>query len=181
MTKAGNTFDVIVVGAGPAGIFACYELVNKNPKLKIALIEMGNRIEKRKADEVMSGFGGAGTYSDGKLQFTPKLSHERAFDIISPVEYQVILDEIEQIFNNFGVEAITYPTNPDEVEKFEEQAQRNEIELIVRKAKHVGTDNLKLVITKFQKYLESKHVKIIDKTRVEDLIIKNNIYQSFTF
>ena len=60
-------YDVLVVGAGPAGMFACYELLKKRKKLKIALIDMGHRIEKRKPSEVMSGFGGAGTFSDGKL------------------------------------------------------------------------------------------------------------------
>ena len=70
------------VGAGPAGIFACYEIIKKNPQLKIALIDKGNRIEKRKSSEIMFGFGGAGAFSDGKLHFTPKLSHERTFDII---------------------------------------------------------------------------------------------------
>lgn len=170
-------YDLLIVGAGPAGMFACYELVNKNSKLKIGLIEMGNRVEKRAAKDVMSGFGGAGTYSDGKLHFTPKLSHERAFDIISPDEYQTILDEVEVIFNDFGVNAETFPKNPEVVEEFESLAQRYEIELIVRKAKHVGTDNLKKVIKKIQDYLEDKKVEIITNTKVEDLIIENGNYK----
>ena len=93
-----NNFDIIIVGAGPAGIFASYEIIKKNPKLKIALVDKGNRIEKRKSNEIMFGFGGAGAYSDGKLHFTPKLSHERTFDIIDPEDYGVILNEIDKIF-----------------------------------------------------------------------------------
>jgi uncharacterized protein len=171
-------YDLLIVGAGPAGMFACYEIVNKNPKLKIGLIDMGNRVEKRTPKEVMSGFGGAGTYSDGKLHFTPKLSHERAFDIISPEEYQTILNEIDDIFTKFGVKAETFPKNPEVVEEFEAQAQRHEIELIVRKAKHVGTDNLKKVITKIQKYLEDKNgVEIITNTKVDDLIMEKGVYK----
>src|SRR4030066_1275647 len=100
-----KTYDVVIVGAGPAGIFACFEILDKNPKDKIALIDMGPRLGKRKANEVMSGFGGAGTYSDGKLHYTPKLSHERALHLISESKYQKILDEIDHTFAAFGVKA----------------------------------------------------------------------------
>ena len=80
-------FDYIVVGAGPAGMFACYEILRKKKKSKILLIDMGKRIEKRKPSEVMMGIGGAGTYSDGKLTLTANLSHEKAFHLISKFEY----------------------------------------------------------------------------------------------
>jgi uncharacterized FAD-dependent dehydrogenase len=169
-----KTFDIIVVGAGPAGIFACWELIKKNPKLNIALIDKGNRIEKRKESEIMFGFGGAGAYSDGKLHFTPKLSHERTFHIIEPEDYGKILLEIDNIFMDFGVTADEYPKNPEEVNKLVEEAQIHDIELIVRRAKHVGTDKLKKVMQKFQDYLEKNGVTIFDKTEVIDLIVKNN-------
>jgi len=96
-------FDVVVVGAGPAGMFACLEMVKLNPGMKIALIDMGERVENRNGGDVMSGFGGAGTYSDGKLHFTPKLSHERALHLITVDGYQKILDYIDQKFSEFGV------------------------------------------------------------------------------
>jgi len=167
-------FDVVVVGAGPAGIFACYELINRNKNLKIALVDKGNRIEKRKTNEIMFGFGGAGTYSDGKLHFTPKLSHERTFHLINPEDYEKILLEIDKIFMDFGVTAEEYPKNVEEVNRLIEEAQIHDIELIVRRTKHVGTDNLKLVMQKFQNYLEKNRVTFFDKTEVTDLIVENN-------
>lgn len=170
-----NIFDVIIVGAGPAGIFACYEIIKKNPQLKIALIDKGNRIEKRKSSEIMFGFGGAGAYSDGKLHFTPKLSHERTFDIIDPDDYGRILEEINQIFMDFGVTAKEYPGDNQEVNKLIEEAQIHDVELIVRRAKHVGTDKLKQVMFEFQNFLEKNGVVFFDQTEVVDLIIKNNI------
>ena len=173
MTKK-KLFDVIVVGAGPAGIFACYELIKKNKDLKIALVDKGNRIEKRKPNEIMFGFGGAGSYSDGKLHFTPKLSHERTFHLINPVDYGKILLEIDNIFMDFGVDALSYPKNIEEVNKLIEEAQIQDIELIVRRTKHVGTDNLKLVMQKFQNYLEKNKVTFFDNTEVIDLIVENN-------
>jgi len=170
-----NIFDIIIVGAGPAGIFASYEIIKKNPQLKIALFDKGNRIEKRKSNEIMFGFGGAGAYSDGKLHFTPKLSHERTFDIIDPEDYGKILEEINKIFMDFGVTAEEYPKNKEEVNKLIEEAQMHDVELIVRRAKHVGTDKLKQVMRKFQEFLEKNGVTFFDQTEIIDLIIKDNI------
>jgi len=170
-------FDIIVVGAGPAGIFACYEIIKKNPKLKIALIDKGNRIEKRKSNEIMFGFGGAGAYSDGKLHFTPKLSHERTFDIIDPQDYAKILEEIDKIFMDFGVDTPEFPKNKEEVSKLVEEAQIHDIELVVRRAKHVGTDKLKKVMQTFQNYLEEKGVTFFAQTEVTDLIVQDNQLQ----
>ena len=145
----GNHFDVAIVGAGPAGIFACFEILDQNPQLKIALIDMGPRLGKRKAHEVMSGFGGAGAYSDGKLHYTPKLSHERALHLVTEREYVDILHSIEARFKKYGVDSDYYPRNAEEVEEMVEEAEKHDIELIVRRAQHVGTDLLRVVIKRF--------------------------------
>lgn len=165
-------YDVIVVGAGPAGIFACFEILEKKPKTKIALIEMGWRLEKRKASQVMSGFGGAGTYSDGKLHYTPKLSHERAFHLVSEKRYIKILDQVEETFKVFGVNSEYYPKNLQEVKEMVEEAEKHNIELIVRRTQHVGTDKLRKVIKKFQDHLIDNKVDLIDKTKIKDIVVK---------
>lgn len=167
-------YDVIMVGAGPAGMFSCLELIKKNPQLRIALVDMGARIENRPETEVMSGFGGAGTYSDGKLHFTPKLSHERTFHLIKPNDYQDILNEIDETFMYFGVTAEEFPKNKEEVAQLIEEAQRQDIELIVRRTKHVGTDNLKIVMKKFQDHLETHGVSLLERTEVTDFIVEDN-------
>ena len=78
-------YDIIIVGAGPGGIFASYELVKKNPEIKVAVFETGHSLEKRvcpidgdkikscincKSCSIMNGFGGAGAFSDGKYNIT---------------------------------------------------------------------------------------------------------------
>lgn len=166
-------YDVVIVGAGPAGIFACLELLNFKKKLKITLIDMGPRMEKRKPSEVMSGFGGAGTYSDGKLHYTPRLSHERTFHLISESNYQKILDQIDKTFTDFGVNADYYPKNEKEVEEMVDEAERHNIELVVRRAQHVGTDKLREVIKKFQEFILDKEINFLDGTRVDDILVKN--------
>ena len=79
-----NTFDVIIIGAGPSGIFCAYELIRKKPELKVLMIEKGRPIEKRvcpkrttrvcvgcKPCSITTGFAGAGAFSDGKLSLSP--------------------------------------------------------------------------------------------------------------
>ena len=168
-----KSFDIIIVGAGPAGIFACLELIKMKFTGKIALIDMGNRLEKRGPAEVMSGFGGAGTYSDGKLHYTPKLSHERTFHLIDPQDYQVILNEIEKTFADHGVDSPMYPGDDKEVHELISMSEKKNIELIVRRAQHVGTDKLKQVIAKMQQELEAAGVTLICNEKIAD-IIENN-------
>jgi uncharacterized FAD-dependent dehydrogenase len=167
-----KNYDVLIVGAGPAGIFACFEILEKAPKVNIALIDMGPRLGKRKANEVMSGFGGAGSYSDGKLHYTPKLSHERALHLISEEEYANILRSIESRFKAYGVDSDYYPKNAEEVKEMVEEAEKHDIELIVRRAQHVGTDSLRVVIKKFQDYFLEKGVELLDRTKVGDVLVR---------
>lgn len=166
-------FDVVVVGAGPAGMFACLELTKLKPDLKIALIDMGKRVADRGEEEVMSGFGGAGTYSDGKLHFSPVLSHERVLHLITVPDYQELLNEIDEKFMSYGLEAVEYPRNKEEVAMLVEEAEKKGIELVVRRAKHAGTDNLKLIIQKIQDDLEEAGVTLVMETKIEDLVIED--------
>lgn len=167
-------YDVIIVGAGPAGLFACYELLQTHKSLKIALIDMGKRIEDRKPSEVMSGIGGAGTFSDGKLHMTATLSHEKAFHIIAKEDYQKILDYVDEIFTKFGVDSEYYPKQTKELEDLIREATINDVDLEIRKARHVGTDKLCKVIKKFQDYLQDNGIEIIDNTEIKDIIVKSN-------
>jgi uncharacterized FAD-dependent dehydrogenase len=109
-----NNFDVIVVGAGPAGIFACYELIQKNKNLKIALVDKGNRIENRKPNEIMFGFGGAGAYSDGKLHFTPNFLMKEPLILLILRTMPKFLTKSTK-FYGFGVDAPEFPSNKEEV------------------------------------------------------------------
>lgn len=168
-----SKYDVVIVGAGPAGLFACYELLKNNKSMKIALVDMGKKVEKRKSTEVMSGIGGAGTFSDGKLHYTADLSHEKAFHVISKYRYQKILDYVDEIFTKFGVNSEYFPKLTPEYDELIREAVLNDIELIVRKAQHVGTDKLKIVIQNFEEYLEKAGVDILEKTEVTDITIRS--------
>ena len=165
---------VIIIGAGPAGIFACRELI-KNPNLEVVLIEQGNLIENRTPNEIMNGFGGAGTFSDGKLHFTPVLSHEKLLHLYNLDEYQQLLDYVEQLFLDAGVEPDYYPKDLDKTNALVETAEKNNIKLFIRKALHVGSDKLPAIMKTFQDELTTGGVKIMDQAKVEELIIKDGI------
>lgn len=166
-------YEYVIVGAGPAGLFACYELLRKR-KRGILLIDSGKRIEERRPSDIMEGIGGAGTYSDGKLTLTANLSHEKAFHLISRSEYQKILDNVDTIFTKFGVDSQYYPKQTEELKELIAEAETNDVELVIRKARHVGTDKLKEFVHNFQEYILSKGVEIRDSTTVEDIIVRKN-------
>lgn len=165
-------YDVIIVGAGPAGLFACYELIEQKKGLKIALVEMGKRMGKRRSKEVMSGFGGAGTFSDGKLHYTAVLSHEKAFHLTTKKKFQKDLNYVDEIFTKFGVDSEYYPKEDEAVEQLIMESKIHDVDLIVRKTRHVGSDKLKKVMKSYQEYLLENNVELLDNTEVTDLIVE---------
>ncbi len=169
----GILYDLIIVGGGPAGLFAAYEL-SKYSNKRILLVEKGKSIEKRERKEAMCGIGGAGTFSDGKLHFTPVLSHEKILGLYNIEEYQKYLDYVDAIFTDFGVDADYYPKNKKKVQEFVDRCKRNSVHLFVRKTRHVGSDKLPLIIKNFEKYLIEKGVEIKSETTVTEIIIEGN-------
>ena len=122
-------YDVVIVGAGPAGLFSAYELITKNKKLKIAILDRGSDAKKRvcpmnrdkteckncKPCNILSGFGGAGTFSDGKLNYVAKLGKSDLYKYMSIDEAEKLLVDTENIFNYFGMDSDVYPTNMEEL------------------------------------------------------------------
>jgi uncharacterized protein len=165
-------YDIIIIGAGPAGLFSALELSKQKKELKVLLIDKGNLVENRKKTEVMNGFGGAGTFSDGKLHFTPVLSHEKLLHLYTINEYQEYLDYVEKIFLDYGVNPEYYPKDMKKARELVDNAERNNIKLFIRKTLHVGTDKLPRIIKKMQDDV-SKNIELLPNTEIKDLIIEN--------
>ncbi len=179
-------YDVAIVGAGPAGLFCAYELIEKNSKLKIALIDKGRRAETRMCPmkvnggkclncnpcQIMSGYGGAGTFSDGKLNFIPKLGKSDLFKYMSQSEAYKIIDDTEEIFTKFKMDSEIYPSNMDEAEQIKKEVAKNGARLLLIKQKHLGSDKLPGYIKDFTDYLENKGVDIYQNSDVLDIISK---------
>ena len=176
-------YDVIIVGAGPAGLFSAYELISKNKDLKILLIDQGKRAETRecpmnkygskclncKPCGILSGYGGAGTFSDGKLNYVPKLGKSDLYKYMSSDEAEKLLDDTEEIFNKFGMDSDVYPTNMEEAKRLQKQIAKMGAKLLIIKQKHLGSDKLPTYIKDFTDYLEKSGVKIVSSTEVVDI------------
>ena len=168
-------YDVIIIGAGPAGLFASYELITQNPKLKIILLDEGRFVIKRtcpmqktkicancKPCQILSGYGGAGTFSDGKLNFIPKLGKSDLFKYMNEEEANNLIAECEKIFTKFHMDSEVYPTNYDEALKIKSKVALTGARLLLIRQKHLGSDKLPEYISLFTKYLQEQGVETLE-------------------
>ena len=184
-------YDVVIIGAGPGGLFAAYELKTKNEKIKVALVDKGGLASKRvcpmaktgcackncKPCGILSGFGGAGTFSDGKLNFIPKLGKSDMFKYMSKTDAYKLIDDTEEIFNKFGMDAEVYPTNMDEALAIKKDIAKLGAELLVIKQKHLGSDNLPKYIEDMTNYLINLGVDVYPNCDVLDIEKDKNSYK----
>lgn len=176
-------YDVVIIGAGPAGLFCAYELIEKNNKLKVAILDKGKLAENRvcpmnkngipcqncKPCNILSGYGGAGTFSDGKLNFIPKLGKSDLFRYMSEEEAYEIVDETEEIFNKFNMDAEVFPSNMDEAKEIQKKVAKLGQRLLIIKQKHLGSDYLPKYIEDISNYLKNANVELFDNTDVIDI------------
>ncbi len=161
-------YDVIIVGAGPGGIFSAYELMKKNPDLKIAVFETGNPLEKRhcpidgekvkscikcKTCAIMSGFGGAGAFSDGKYNITNDFGGT-LYEYIGKKEAIDLMKYVDEInVQHGGAETRMFSTAGT---KFKKLCMQNKLNLLDASVRHLGTDINYIVLENI--YAELKDV-----------------------
>ncbi len=129
-----NTFDVVIVGAGPAGIFAALEL-SKTPGLRIAILDKGRDIDQRRCPiregspvclhckpcAILNGWGGAGAFSDGKLTLSPAVGGHLA-EILGEGQASALIREADEVYCTFGAPETVHGTYTDEIELLEKRA-----------------------------------------------------------
>jgi uncharacterized FAD-dependent dehydrogenase len=161
-------YDIIIIGAGPGGIFAAYELEKLNQNLKIAVFESGHALNKRtcpidgdkikscikcKTCSIMSGFGGAGAFSDGKYNITNDFGgslHEHIGKKLA-LELMQYVDELNMKFGGEGTKM--YSTAGS---KFKKTCMQNKLNLLEAKVRHLGTDINYVVLQNFYNNLKDK-------------------------
>ncbi len=179
-----KTYDVVIVGSGPAGMFAAYELCDK--KLSVLVIDLGDDIAKRKCPmwktnrcancspcNIMSGVGGAGTFSDGLLNLSPDIGGdltEFTKDRKSALE---LVEYVDKIFLKFGAPRKKYDPNVEGVSDLINRAASVGVKFVRIPQRHIGTDNAPKVIEKFADYLKGVGVKFLLKTKVDDFAIED--------
>lgn len=176
-------YDVVIIGAGPAGLFSAYELIENNKDLKIAVLDKGSIVKNRICPmnkfgvpckncnpcNILAGYGGAGTFSDGKLNFIPTLGKSDLTKYMSESEANKLIDETESIFNKFNMDAEIYPSNKKEAEEIKKKIAIAGAKLLVIKQKHLGSDHLPEYIEGICEYLEKKGVSLFDRADVIDI------------
>lgn len=181
-------YDVIIIGAGPGGIFSSYELIQKNPELKIAVFETGNALEKRKCPidgkkiktcihcktcGIMNGFGGAGAFSDGKYNITNQFGGN-LYEFIGKKEALDLMLYVDKINCEYGgKDTKLYSTANTSIKKL---CLQNELHLLDASVRHLGTDINYIVLENLYHELNQK-VDFYFNSKVEEVHPIENGYE----
>ena len=184
--KKYQDYDVIIAGGGPAGLFAAFYLC-ENSDLRVLLIEKGKGPLKRRCPindsqqclkckpcNILCGIGGAGLFSDGKLNYIYKLGKTDLTQFMPIHKAKKLIDETERIFNHFGMDGPVYPTSMEKAQNIRKNAKRYGIDLLIIKQKHLGSECLPDHIDSIANYITSKGVTIHTSEEVKDVVVKNN-------
>ena len=161
-------YDVIIIGAGPGGIFTAYELTRKNPQLKVAVFEAGHCLDKRhcpidgdkikscincKSCSIMSGFGGAGAFSDGKYNITNDFGGT-LYEYIGKKQALDLMHYVDNINMAYGGEGTKLYSTAGT--KFKKECIQNDLHLLDASVRHLGTDINYVVLENLYSYLKDK-------------------------
>lgn len=145
-------YDIIIIGAGPGGIYSAYELTKERSDLKIAVFEAGNPLEKRrcpidgkkvkscincKTCAIMSGFGGAGAFSDGKYNITNNFGGT-LYEHVGRQTALDLMNYVDQINLSHGAESTKLYTTAGT--RFKKLCLQNKLHLLDASVRHLGTD-----------------------------------------
>lgn len=182
--RSGKTaFDVVIVGGGPAGLFAAHAL-SQRPGLSVLLIDKGKPPHKRECPvsgesgcvrcrpcNILCGLGGAGLFSDGKLNFIPKLGKTDLTQFLPKDEAEALIRETEALFNAFGMDGPVYPTDLEAAKAIRSHAKKLGIDLLLIRQKHLGSENLPRHIAGIVEALRGRGVQIHTSEEVRDVLV----------
>lgn len=177
-------YDVIIVGAGPCGIFTALEIKKHNPNKKILILEKGNSIEKRRCPKrktgicvnckpcnITTGFAGAGAYSDGKLSLSPDVGGNLP-KYLGYEKTQKLIQYVDEIYLNFGADETIYGIDKEkEIEEIRKKAIRSNLKLVECPIRHMGTEEGYEIYGRIEKYLEDVGVDLSFRNPVKDIMI----------
>jgi uncharacterized FAD-dependent dehydrogenase len=177
-----TVFDVLIVGAGPAGVFATLEL-SRQPSLRVAILEKGLDIDRRHCPSrdggavcgdcrpcaILNGWGGAGAFSDGKLTLSPAVGGHLA-EMLGEQAAQGLLREVDATYVRFGTESPVYGSAGDEIDALEKRAAMAGLRFIPVPIRHIGTERCAEVMRAMRDELLERGVTIRTQTPVSEIL-----------
>ena len=179
-------YNVVIVGAGPAGIFTALELVKHQRGLKVLIIDKGLTITKRvcparttekcancRPCAIVSGWSGAGAFSDGKLTMSPEVGG-RILDYMDEDKANELIKYADDIYLSFGAASDLHGVNTARVEEIRYEALKHNIRLIPCAVRHLGTEKAFNVLKAMYDYLvENNGIEFSPLTTAKDIIVKD--------
>lgn len=180
-------YDLIIVGAGPGGIFSAFELNKLKPDLKVLLIEAGNPLEKRKCPidgkkikscirckscAIMNGFGGAGAFSDGKYNITNEFGGD-LYEYVGKKEAIDLMNYVDEINLAYGGENTRKFTTANS--DLKRECLQHDLHLLDASVRHLGTDINYIILENLYNHLKDK-VEMMFNTYVNKIDVVENGY-----
>lgn len=183
-------YDVVIVGAGPAGIFTALEMLRHNSKKKILMVEKGSSIEKRKCPKettktcvnckpcnITTGFSGAGAFSDGKLSLSYEVGGDLP-DLIGPDFAQELIQYTDGIYLEFGADTHIEGINQgNKVKEIRKRAIQAGLKLVDCPIRHLGTEKAQEIYLAIERYLLEHGVEMRFGYHCSDVILKDSSCQ----
>jgi hypothetical protein len=182
-------YDVVIVGAGPAGIFTAIEMVRNKSDKKILIIEKGVSVEKRSCPKtktkrcmnckpychITTGFSGAGAFSDGKLSLSCEVGGNLP-ELIGEEKAQQTIDYTDKIYLEFGADPhVEGVSDPDKIREIRKKAIKANLKLVDCPIRHLGTEMAQQLYLRIENYLLENGVDIMFGKNCDDIIIEDGV------
>ncbi|PWM74850.1 MAG: FAD-dependent oxidoreductase [Bacillota bacterium] len=180
--------NVLIIGAGPAGIFTALELLNRNYGGKITLIEKGVAIENRacpksktgkcincKNCHITTGFSGAGAFSDGKLSLSSDVGGELP-DLLGHETVQSLIEYTDKIYLSFGADTkVEGVSDSEKIKEIRKKAIQANLKLVDCPIRHLGTEKAQEIYFSIERHLQENGVETLFSADALDLIVEDGI------